>query len=144
MMGISKDFEEKKCHSLVDGVALKKKIEDHPSIRDIRENVSVAQGFSFTKVTSEDMRLKIKALDIRKSGTFMNIPAIILKQVDEIASEPLAHIWNDQVISKEKFPTRLKLADVTPLFKKLENVCKENYRPVSLLPLVSKIFERIM
>ena len=90
------------------------------------------------------MRLKIKALDIRKSGTFMNIPAIILKQVDEIASEPLAHIWNDQVISKEKFPTRLKLADVTPLFKKLENVCKENYRPVSLLPLVSKIFERIM
>ena len=90
------------------------------------------------------MRLKIKALNIRKSGTFMNIPAIILKQVDEIASEPLANIWNDEVISKEKFPTKLKLADVTPLFKKLENVCKENYRPVSLLPLVSKIFERIM
>ena len=67
-----------------------KKFDDHPSIRDIRENVSVAQGFSFTKVTSEDMRLKIKALNIRKSGTFMNIPAIILKQVDEIASEPLA------------------------------------------------------
>ena len=38
----------------------------------------------------------------------------------------------------------MKLADITPLFKKLETVLKENYRPVSLLPVVSKIFERIM
>ena len=121
-----------------------KKFEDHPSIRDIKENVSVAQGFSFSKVTPEEMILKIKALNVRKSGTFMNIPAIILKQVDKIAAEPLANIWNNEIISKQKFPSKLKLADVTPLFKKLENVCKENYRPVSLLPLVSKIFERIM
>ena len=56
-----------------------KKFEDHPSIRDIKENVSIAQGFSFSKVTPEEMILKIKALNVRKSGTFMNIPAIILK-----------------------------------------------------------------
>ena len=85
--------------------------------------------------------MKIKALNVRKSGKFMNIPAIILKQIDEIAAEPLANIWNNEIISKQKFPSKLKLADVTPLFKKLENVCKENYRPISLLPLVSKIFE---
>ena len=50
----------------------------------------------------------------------------------------------EEIISNKKFPTRLKLADITPLFKKLEDVNKENYRPVSLLPLVSKIFERVM
>ncbi len=43
-----------------------------------------------------------------------------------------------------KFPSKLKLADITPLYKKLEAIYKENFRPVSLLPVVSKIFERIM
>ena len=62
----------------------------------------------------------------------------------DIAAEPLAKIWNTEIISYKKFPTRLKLADITPLYKKLDNVSRKNYRPVSLLPLVSKIFERIM
>ena len=74
----------------------------------------------------------------------MNIPVSILKQVKEVAADPLTYIWNNEIINNKKFPAKLKLADITPLFKKLENVCKENYRPVSLLPLVSKIFERIM
>ena len=38
----------------------------------------------------------------------------------------------------------MKVADITPLHKKLETIYKENYRPVSLLPVVSKIFERLM
>ena len=53
-------------------------------------------------------------------------------------------IWNDQILKKLKFPDNLKLADITPLHKKLETVLKENYRPVSVLAVVSKIFERIM
>ena len=40
--------------------------------------------------------------------------------------------------------TPSKLADITPLHKKLENILKENYRPVTLLPVVSKISDRIM
>ena len=74
----------------------------------------------------------------------MNIPASLLKEVKYISAEPRAKIWNREIISDQTFPTRLKLADITPLFKKLDNVSKENYRPVSLLPLVSKIFERVM
>ena len=53
-------------------------------------------------------------------------------------------IWNTEVVLNKKFPSKLKLADITPLHKKLEAVLKENYRPVSLLPVVSKIFARIM
>ena len=54
------------------------------------------------------------------------------------------NIWNVEVIENRKFPSKLKLADISPIFKKLENTFKENYRPVSMLPVVSKIFERIM
>ena len=49
-----------------------------------------------------------------------------------------------EIVGKRKFPSELKLADVSPIFKKLEAIHKENYRPVSVLPVVSKIFERIM
>ena len=121
-----------------------KKFESHPSILDIKKNVVANSTFVFSKVTPKEMVSKIKQLNPRKSGTFMNIPATLLKEVKDIAAEPLTEIWNTEIILNEKFPTRLKLADITPLFKKLENVSKENYRPVSLLPLVSKIFERIM
>ena len=42
------------------------------------------------------------------------------------------------------FSRRIKAAEVTPIFKKNDDLDKENYRPVSVLPHVSKIFERIM
>ena len=38
----------------------------------------------------------------------------------------------------------MKLADITPVYKKNDPLDKTNYRPVSILPVVSKIFERIM
>ena len=42
------------------------------------------------------------------------------------------------------FPNNLKNADVTPVFKKGDRLDKCNYRPVSILPSLSKVFERIM
>ena len=53
-------------------------------------------------------------------------------------------IRNSEIIENKKFPTNLKLADITPIFKKYENILAKNYRPVSILPVVSKVFERIM
>ena len=67
-----------------------------------------------------------------------------LTEVMDIVDKPLQAIWNDQILKELKFPDKLKLADITPLHKKLETVLKENYRPVSVLAVVSKIFERIM
>ena len=46
--------------------------------------------------------------------------------------------------SKADFPSSLKLADITPAHKKDERTIKNNYRPVSILPSISKIFERNM
>ena len=52
-------------------------------------------------------------------------------------------IFNNCLI-KAEFPNELKLADVTPILKKEDPSRAKNYRPVNVLPSVSKIFERIL
>ena len=51
--------------------------------------------------------------------------------------------FNDTVIHCE-FPNEMKKTDVTPVFKKDDPTKAKNYRPVSVLSFVSKVFERIM
>ena len=47
----------------------------------------------------------------------------------------------NESIYEGTFPSELKLAEVTPVFKKLDCMNKENYRPVSLLSHVSKVLK---
>ena len=94
--------------------------------------------------TISEIKMEVENLDIKKAGAFSNISARHIKQVEDVIVEPLMHIWNRQIIDNENFPFKLKQADITPIFKKLDCILKENYRPVSILPVVSKIFERLM
>ena len=83
-------------------------------------------------------------LDNKKNGTFKNIHTRRLKDVSDICSPILANIWNEEILLNKNIPENLKSADVSPIFKKKDKTFVENYRPVSVLPTVSKIFERIM
>ena len=121
-----------------------KKFESHPSILNIKRMVDIQSNVVFSKVSSADIKLELRSLNTRKASTYMNIPTKHLKQVTDIIVEPLVQIWNNETIDNMKFPTKLKLADITPIFKKLERILVNNYRPVSILPAVSKIYERIM
>ena len=62
-----------------------------------------------------------------------------------IFAPPLNDIWNKEILTQKSFPNNLKLADLTPVLKKevASSLLKE-YRSVSALPVVSKIYERIM
>ena len=131
--------------NLVDPVDIAlKKFQNHPSVNDIKRNVSIDSKFSFSKVTITDIENELKTLKTKKASTFLNIPAKHLKQVTDIILQPLMQIWNTEIIDNKIFPTKLKYADITPIFKKLESLFADNYRPVCILPVVSKIFERIM
>ena len=61
-----------------------------------------------------------------------------------ISALPLNDIRNKEVITQKSLPNNLKLADATPVFKKQDVSLLKNYRPVSALPLVSKVYEQIM
>ena len=87
---------------------------------------------------------KLLILITKRNRTFKNIPTRRIKDVSDVCSPILANIWNEEILLNKNFPENLKLADVTPIFKKKDKTFVENYRPVSVLPTVSKIFERIM
>ena len=83
------------------------------------------------------------SFNTKKFSTFKNIPAKILKISRTSCSETLKALFNKTVLTGN-FPNELKLVDVTPVFKKENPLKLKNYGPVSVLPFVSKIFERIM
>ena len=100
--------------------------------------------FSFDENEIDSIKKMIDNLDSRKSGTFGGIPLNCLKGVSDISGKFLHNIVNDELLKNLKFPSELKLEDVVPAFKKEDSALVENYRPISLLPIISKNFDRIM
>ena len=75
-------------------------------------------------------------------ATAGEIPINVLKNCENCFFD-LTNCINE-AIRNNKFPDSLKLSDITPVFKKLDPSDKANYRPVSVLPLLSKVFEKII
>ena len=67
----------------------------------------------------------------------------MLKTSAMVTAETFQQLFN-QALTTGEFPSNLKNADVTPVFKKNNPLTKENYRPVSVLPIISKVFEKLM
>ena len=67
--------------------------------------------------------------------------ACCLKDVSDICCPILVHIWNEVILLNIYFPENFKLADMSSIFRKKDKTFAENYRPVSVLPTVYKIFE---
>jgi hypothetical protein len=84
---------------------------------------------------------KLNSLDATKATGLDGIGAKFLKTAADVISKPLCSIINLSIKSG-KFPTQLKQSKVTPIYKKGTKVDKNNYRPISVLPLISKIIEK--
>ena len=65
------------------------------------------------------------------------------KRIKEGIIAPLTLIINKSV-QEGHFPSRMKIADVVPLYKSKNKTNKTNYRPISLLPTLSKLLEKVM
>ena len=67
----------------------------------------------------------------------------MLKTSAMVTAETLQQLFN-QALTTGEFPSNLKNADVTPVFKKNNLLSKESYRPFIVLPTISKVFEKLM
>ena len=123
-------------------IAIKiKMLEKHPSVLAIKQNISVIQNFYFSNTDVSDILKETPALN---NGTFCNIPRKQLIEVSDIYIPRLNNIRNKEIITQKSFLNHLKLADVTPVFKKDDVSYLKNYKPVSVLEVESKVYERIM
>ena len=78
-----------------------------------------------------------------KSVGSYGIPLNIVKLSCSVLSKPLVKLINFS-FSKRTFPNLLKFANVTPVFKKGDNLDYNNYRPISLIPNIGKLIEKIV
>ena len=124
------------------------KFKNHPSIIEIKKQVKNIEPFKFRKVSREEVYTQLKTLNPKKATTFQNIPCKLLKENAKTCTEILTDIINTD-ISNNFYPDKLKLADVPPIFKKDKTkrndpTDKKSYRPISVLPATSKVYERLM
>jgi hypothetical protein len=113
------------------------------SIMKIREYHGGHGCFNFTPVSYDVVCKKLKKLNPKKASGYDNIPSKLIKIAATHISKQITPLINESIVLS-CFPDPLKYADVSPIFKKSDNLNKENFRPVSVLTILSKIFEGIM
>ena len=115
--------------------------ETHPSIIKILENKPEVEDLKFKAIDEDYVNKQINKVNIKKATGKDGISPKILKIAKLVIVKPITTLIN-KTIETAEFPEKLKEAAVVPCFKKNNALDKTNYRPVSILPYISKFFER--
>ena len=115
----------------------------HPSIVMIKNKVKVTSKFKFKDTNADSMYRKIISLDSKKAVPEGDVSVDVLKCTADIICKTVADVFNENK-NNDVYPSNLKVQNVTPLYKGEERTLKKNYRGVSILPVLSKLFGREM
>ena len=128
-------------HPILKAIA---KYENHPSILRIKNYMKEKDlNFSFEFVDKPKISKEINQLNGKKACQEHDIPVKLIKSNKDLFSHFIYHNFNNSLFSSN-FPSNLKAADILPTHKKKDKSVIENYRPISILPTLSKIYERCM
>ena len=90
-----------------------------------------------------DVFKELRSILIRKTTGCDLIPGKLIKEWADFLCKPIQPLLS-KCIDTCTFPNALKLADVVRIFKKNDMLNKMNYRPLSILSCISKIFEKLL
>ena len=100
-------------------------------------------NFQLLETSPEKVSSILKGLKPSKAAGIDDLSSKFLKDGAHVLARPISQLCNLS-IKLNSFPKSCKIAKVKPLFKKDSKTDPQNYRPISLLPLLSKITERIV
>ena len=99
-------------------------------------------NLKFSFCFTEQVLDEVNKLNLKRSSQTTDIPVPIIKDNKDIIALFIYHNFNNS-LSSSSFPTDLKYADLRPAFKKDNITDKEKYRSISILPNISKVYERL-
>ena len=103
----------------------------------------VSKPSSSTIITTYEIQLLIKNLKMKSNSSPNDIPYKFLKIANCIVSEWLSKLFNKCMTTGE-FPDSWKIATITPIPKVHSPRSPSEYRPISVLPVLSKLFEKVL
>ena len=116
-----------------------------PGVTSIETNLTEnPQAFSFKLASSSDTEKIISKLSLTTAIGSDGVPPKLVKLANKVISRSLSELINETLIHKCHFPNAEKIACVAPVFKKDDRLDKSNYRPINVLNVFSKIFERFL
>ena len=114
------------------------------SISDYLKHLQSNKGSIFLNPTDVwEIKKIVAKLPTKRSSGHDNISNILLKEIIKNKAHVLCIIFNKS-LEQGKFPSTMKLAEVVPLYKGKEHFLEMNYRPISLLTMISKVLEKIV
>ena len=111
--------------------------------RYLPKDSSPSSSFAFNAVLLCEVEAEINSLPPNKALGLYSCPVRILKDASQTLSKPLAILLNKSVQSGI-YPSKLKHAKIIPVFKNEDESDPNNYRPISLLSVFNRIFEKLM
>ena len=112
-------------------------------VRKSYQHMNLSDSFSLLPTSSENVLKLLEEINPSKATCLDNIAGRFLKDGAAALAEPLTELCNLSIL-QSKFPDGCKQAKLKPLFKKGSKDDPKNYRPISLLPQLSKIIEKII
>ena len=121
------------------------KFRNHLSILSINKNMERIgrPSFAFEFVSLEETIKEVNKLSIKKASQTLDIPVKIVKENKDLISYFVYNNFNN-ALSSSQYPNGVKYPDVRAVFKKEDKSDKSNYRPISILLKLSKVYQRIM
>ena len=113
------------------------------SVSDYYEKLPLSENFKLDSITEGYLFNVLKNVEVTKAAGLDQISGKFLKDGARILAKPISELCNLS-ITLGSFSNAFKIAKVKPLFKKGSKTVPSNYRPISLLSLLSKVFERVV
>ena len=115
----------------------------NPDLSHIQQNLTPKPPLSLKKTNFTEVKEAMMKIKTNKATGCDQIPPRAIKEPGEILCHPLSELF-DYILNKCRIPQQWKLGEVTPVFKKDCSLTESNYRPITILPSLSKVFETLV
>ncbi|VDI73723.1 Hypothetical predicted protein [Mytilus galloprovincialis] len=107
----------------------------------VQDKIPAGVRFTIPFIKLDETKKLLSKLETSKATGLDEVGPFFIKLSSEALAPSITYLINLSIL-EGVFPENLKLAKVTPIFKNGDKHMPENYRPISILPTLSKIFEK--